>query len=140
MSAGDQWALYNKSAIKLGEIIETVKNWTYLCEASVLVFHNSNLETCTAPKGRNTRRGRLRSPIAGAQATTTTGYAYATSTKSRSLLMPSLKDILVQTAIKLLIESLCEEEIFNKQSFGFRPNKSAHHALKSAKEGMEGVT
>lgn len=38
------------------------------------------------------------------------------------------------------MESLCEEKIFNKQSFGFRPNRSAHHALKSAKEGMEGVT
>lgn len=141
MSAGDQWALYNQSTIKLEEIIESIKNWTYSCEASALIFHSSNLETCITPLARNTRikGGRLRSPVTGAQATTTR-YAYATSTKPRSLLIPSLKDILLQTAIKLLVESLCEEKIFNKQSFGFRPNRSAHHALKSAKEGMEGVT
>lgn len=83
--------------------------------------------------------GRLCSPVTGVQATTT-GYADATSTKPRSLLIPSLKDILLQTALKILMEPLCEEKIFNKQSFGFRPNRSAHHALKSAKKGMEGVT
>lgn len=139
MSDDDQWALYNQSTIKLGEIIESIKNWTYSCEASALIFHSSNLETCITPLARNTRkRGRLRSPVAGAR--DTTGYTYATSTKPRFLLIPSLKDILLQTAIKLLMESLCEEKIFNKQSFGFRPNRSAHHALKSAKEGMEGVT
>lgn len=136
MSASDQWALYNQSTIKLGEIIESIKNWTYSCEASALIFPSSNLETCITPLVRNTRGGRLRSPVTEAQA----GYVYATSTKPRPLLIPSLKDILIQTAIKLLIESLCEEKIFSKQSFGFRPNRSAHHALKSAKEGMEGVT
>ena len=59
--------------------------------------------------------------------------------KFKSLVMPSLKDIILQTAIKLLLESYCEKQIFNSQSFGFRSNKSIHHALASVKK-MKGVT
>lgn len=50
-------------------------------------------------------------------------------TKLKSLAIPSLKDIILQTAIKLLIESNC----------GFKPNRSVHHALNSVKK-MKGVT
>jgi len=59
--------------------------------------------------------------------------------KLKSLVMPSLKDIILQTAIKLLLESYCEKQIFNSQSFGFKRNKSIHHALASVKK-MKGVT
>lgn len=59
--------------------------------------------------------------------------------KFKTLVMPSLKDIILQTAIKLLLESYCEKQIFNPQSFGFRRNKSIHHALASVKN-MKGVT
>jgi len=53
--------------------------------------------------------------------------------------LPSLNDIILQIAIKILIESECEKKIFNKQNFGFRPNRSVHHALNSVKK-MKGVT
>lgn len=59
--------------------------------------------------------------------------------KLKPLTMPSLKDIILQTTIKLLLESKCEKQIFNCQSFGFRSNKSIHHALASVKK-MKGVT
>lgn len=59
--------------------------------------------------------------------------------KLKPLAMPSLSDIILQTAIKLLLESKCEKQIFNCQSFGFRSNKSIHHALASVKK-MKRVT
>lgn len=59
--------------------------------------------------------------------------------KPKYLSIPCLKDLLVQTALKLLLEPLCEEKIFNKQSFGFRPSRSVHLALYTVKK-MIGVT
>ena len=61
-------------------------------------------------------------------------------TKLNYLAIPSLKDIILQTSIKLLIEFHCEKKkIFNNQSFGFRSNRSLHDALNSIKN-MKGVT
>jgi hypothetical protein len=118
MSVEDRQALNNKSNIKLDEIIKNIKNWTYSCEPLYIKKSNERMFTHI--------------------------------TKLKSLPIPSLKDIILQTAIKLLIESECEKKIFNIQSgprgtsepaprFGFRPNRSVHHALNSVKK-MVGVT
>ncbi len=61
------------------------------------------------------------------------------SHKLKPFFTPSLKDFVLQTAIKILIEPKCEKKIFNSQSYGFRPNRSLHDALRSVKE-MEGIT
>lgn len=47
--------------------------------------------------------------------------------KSRPLGIPTLKDRIVQMAVKLVIEPLFEAD-FQMNSFGFRPGKSAHDA------------
>ena len=52
---------------------------------------------------------------------------------------PSLSDIILLTALKLLIESECKSRIFNNQGFGFISNRSLHQALHSVKR-MVGVT
>jgi group II intron reverse transcriptase/maturase len=46
----------------------------------------------------------------------------------RPLGIPSIKDRIVQTATKLMIEPIFEAD-FLDYSYGFRPNKSAHEAL-----------
>jgi nicotine oxidoreductase len=56
--------------------------------------------------------------------------------KMRPLGIPSSDDKLVQTVVKLIIEPECEK-MFHKNSFGFRPGKSVHHALLSVR-GMIG--
>lgn len=48
--------------------------------------------------------------------------------KIRQIGIPNTKDKLLQYLIKELIEPKCEE-IFHPMSFGFRPNRSLHHAL-----------
>ena len=42
--------------------------------------------------------------------------------------IPTVKDRITQTAIKIIIEPIFESS-FEPNSFGFRPNKSAHDAV-----------
>ena len=48
--------------------------------------------------------------------------------KKRPLSIPTVKDRITQTAIKIIIEPIFEPQ-FEPNSFGFRPNKSAHNAV-----------
>ena len=48
--------------------------------------------------------------------------------KQRPLSIPTVKDRVTQTAIKLIMEPIFEPQ-FEPYSFGFRPNKSAHDAV-----------
>ena len=48
--------------------------------------------------------------------------------KKRPLSIPTVKDRITQTAIKIIIEPIFETQ-FEPNSFGFRPNKSAHNAV-----------
>ncbi len=48
--------------------------------------------------------------------------------KKRPLSIPTVKDRITQTAIKIIIEPIFEIQ-FEPNSFGFRPNKSAHDAV-----------
>ena len=58
--------------------------------------------------------------------------------KMRPLGIPSTMDKLLQVILKDLIEPKCEK-IFHPMSFGFRPNKSVHHALIEVQR-MMGIT
>ena len=48
--------------------------------------------------------------------------------KQRPLSIPTVKDRITQTAIKIIIEPIFETQ-FEPNSFGFRPDKSAHDAV-----------
>lgn len=48
--------------------------------------------------------------------------------KQRSLGIPTIEDRLIQQCILQILEPICEGK-FNKSSFGFRPNRSTHHAI-----------
>lgn len=50
--------------------------------------------------------------------------------KQRPLGIPRVKDRVVQAAVKLVIEPLFEAS-FRPNSFGFRPKRSAHHAIET---------
>jgi group II intron reverse transcriptase/maturase len=62
--------------------------------------------------------------------------------KMRQLGIPCLRDKIVQEAIRMALEPIFEVE-FHDSSFGFRPNRSAHHAvhccLLSAQQGFTWV-
>lgn len=48
--------------------------------------------------------------------------------KKRPLGIPTIEDRLIQQCIKQVLEPICEAK-FHKHSYGFRPNRSTHHAL-----------
>ncbi len=48
--------------------------------------------------------------------------------KTRPLGIPCIEDRLIQQCIKQVIEPICEAK-FHKHSYGFRPNRSTHHAM-----------
>jgi RNA-directed DNA polymerase len=54
----------------------------------------------------------------------------------RPLGIPNVRDRVVQTAAKLLLEPLFEAD-FDPDSFGFRPKRSAHQALDAVRESLE---
>lgn len=53
----------------------------------------------------------------------------------RKLGIPTIRDRVVQMAVKLLIEPLWEAD-FHDSSYGFRPNKSARDAIKQVKQNI----
>lgn len=53
----------------------------------------------------------------------------------RPLGIPNVRDRVVQTAAKLLLEPLFEAD-FEKDSYGFRPKKDAHQALDAIQEAL----
>jgi group II intron reverse transcriptase/maturase len=55
--------------------------------------------------------------------------------KRRPLGIPTVKDRVVQTALVLLLQPIFEAD-FNAYSFGYRPGRSAHHALDAICEAM----
>ena len=48
--------------------------------------------------------------------------------KTRPLGIPTIEDRLIQQCIKQVLEPICEAK-FHKHSYGFRPNRSTHHAI-----------
>jgi RNA-directed DNA polymerase len=60
--------------------------------------------------------------------------------KMRQLSIPSVRDRVVQGAMKLILEPIFEAD-FQPGSFGYRPKKSAHTAIQRVKEAiLEGKT
>ena len=60
------------------------------------------------------------------------------STEERPLGIPTFSDKVLQMAVKWLIELIYETEFYDC-SYGFRPNRSQHLALKSLWEGLMGM-
>lgn len=48
--------------------------------------------------------------------------------KTRPLGIPTMKDRLIQQMFKQVLEPICEARFYN-HSYGFRPNRSTHHAI-----------
>lgn len=51
--------------------------------------------------------------------------------RMRPLGIPTIEDRLIQQCIKQVLEPICEAK-FHKHSYGFRPNRGAHHAIARA--------
>ena len=55
--------------------------------------------------------------------------------KTRPLGIPTMEDRIIQQCIKQVLEPICEGKFYN-HSYGFRPNRSAHHAVARCKTLM----
>lgn len=63
--------------------------------------------------------------------------------KLRPLGLPNFKDKLVQECVKIILTCIYdsnENPTFSKDSYGFRPKRGCHHALKDAQRTFKGVT
>jgi RNA-directed DNA polymerase len=60
--------------------------------------------------------------------------------KMRQLGIPCLRDKIVQEAIRMALEPIFEVE-FHENSYGFRPNRNAHHAVTQCRQrALQGFT
>jgi retron-type reverse transcriptase len=55
--------------------------------------------------------------------------------KQRPLGIPTVRDRVVQQACKMVIEPIFEAN-FRENSYGFRPNRSAHQAVSEVKKSL----
>ncbi len=58
--------------------------------------------------------------------------------KTRPIGIPTFEDKILQRAVKMLLEPIYEGEFYDF-SYGFRPNRSAHDALKVLDRGLHGM-
>ena len=65
-------------------------------------------------------------------------YSPKPNGKQRPLGIPSFRDKLLGTVLKLILEAIYEPT-FSKHAHGFRPDKSCHTALAAVKREMNGV-
>ncbi|WP_226894303.1 group II intron reverse transcriptase/maturase [Paraclostridium bifermentans] len=56
--------------------------------------------------------------------------------KTRPLGIPTIEDRIIQQCIKQVLEPICEAKFYN-HSYGFRPNRSTHHAIAKTKSLMQ---
>jgi group II intron reverse transcriptase/maturase len=59
--------------------------------------------------------------------------------KQRPLGIPTLRDRIVQRAMLMAMEPIWESD-FHRQSYGFRPERSVHHAIRTAKFQLQDST
>jgi len=59
--------------------------------------------------------------------------------QTRPIGIPTFEDKVLQRAVAMLLEAIYEQD-FAPFSFGFRPQRSAHHALEVLREGIMGMS
>jgi group II intron reverse transcriptase/maturase len=136
------WSTENKER-KFDRLLRLIADRSWLAEAARITLASSGARTPGVDGvNKSTMEGNLHPELATIRAELLAGsyqplparrvYISKANGKLRPLGIPSLRDRIVQRAMLMAMEPIWESD-FHRASYGFRPARSVHHAIRTVK-------
>jgi len=136
------WSTENKER-KFDRLLRLIADRTWLAEAARITLSSSGARTPGVDGiDKLMMEGNLHAELATVRAELLAGsyqplparrvYIPKANGKLRPLGIPSLRDRIVQRAMLMAMEPIWESD-FHRASYGFRPARSVHHAIRTVK-------
>jgi group II intron reverse transcriptase/maturase len=137
-----RWSTENKER-KFDRLLRLIANSTWLAEAARITLASQGARTPGVDGiDKAMMEGNLHAELASIRAELLAGsyqaqaarrvYIPKANGKLRPLGIPSLRDRIVQRAMLMAMEPIWESD-FHRASYGFRPARSVHHAIRTVK-------
>jgi RNA-directed DNA polymerase len=122
------WTATDKSR-RVNRLLRLISHPLWLCKAAEVTLSSKGVKT---PGVDGITKIHLQANLNGYLNEIRRVYIPKANGKQRPLGIPTLRDRIVQRAILMAMEPIWEND-FHSLSYGFRPERSVHHAIRTVK-------